>query len=69
MEALRQLINNEERYNELVMKITTIITNNYNVESMYVIDTIQVLINRMTNTFLVYSECEEIYDAIKNNLC
>lgn len=69
MEALRQLINNEEKYNELVMKITTIITNNYNVESIYVIDTIQVLINRMTNKFMLYNECEEIYNSIKNNLC
>jgi hypothetical protein len=66
MEELRTIVNSESQYNELIETIKNLIDNNKNIDNMYVIDSIQILINRTTNQFMLYSECEEIYFALSN---
>lgn len=66
MEELRNIVNSESQYNELIETIKNLIDNNKNIDNMYVIDSIQILINRTTNQFMLYSECEEIYFALSN---
>lgn len=66
MEELRTIVNSESQYNELIETIKNLIDNNKNIDSMYVIDSIQILIQRLTNQFILYSECEKIYFALSN---
>lgn len=68
MEELKSLIPSEEDYNDMIDSIKDLIINTYDVEEMYVIDAIQVLINRTTNKFILYSYCEDIFYSIKNDL-
>jgi hypothetical protein len=66
MEELRTIVNSESQYNELIETIKNLINNNKNIDNMYVIDSIQILIQRLTNQFILYSECENIYFALSN---
>lgn len=66
MEELRTIVKSESQYNELIETIKNLIDNNKNIDSMYVIDSIQILIQRLTNQFILYSGCEEIYFALSN---
>ncbi len=68
MEELKSLIPLEEDYNDMIDSIKDLIINTSDVEEMYVIDAIQVLINRTTNKFILYKDCEDIFYSIKNDL-
>lgn len=52
---------------ELMETIKDTIIKNHNKPNTYVIDMIQVLILRKTNQFLMYNECEEIFNIIGGN--
>lgn len=66
MEELRTIVKSESQYNEIIETIKNLIDNNKNIDNMYVIDSIQILIQRLTNHFILYSGCEEIYFALSN---
>ena len=51
----------------LIETIKDTIIKNHNKPNTYVIDMIQVLILRKTNQFLMYNECEEIFNIIGGN--
>lgn len=64
MERLKQIIKNDEFYYDTVNILTDLIMNNVKTEKSYTIDSIQIILYRLTNTFLLYEECEKIYDSI-----
>lgn len=45
--------------------IESLVTKNYNVEDSYIIDAMQMMIMRNTGKFILYTECEELFNKIK----
>ena len=48
----------------LIVEIKSLIMKNNNIPNIYVIDAIQMLIFYRTKEFIMYSECEEIYNNL-----
>lgn len=67
MEMLKQIVKTEEAYNTIIKLLSEVININKNTDKMYVIDSIQIIIHRITGVFMLYKDCEEIYFAILNN--
>lgn len=66
MERLKQIIKSEEVYNNTINTLTDLVLNNIQIDKTYTIDSIQIVLYRLTNTFLLYEDCERIYDDILN---
>ena len=71
-EYINKLIKNKlesnDDYTVLINNIKDVIMKNNNIPNTYVIDSIQMMIMRSTNKFLLYNDCEDIFFAIKKQL-
>jgi hypothetical protein len=65
---LQNKLESNNDYCKLATNINDAILNNNNIPNTYVIDLIQMMIMRATNTFLLYIDCEELFFAIKKQL-
>jgi hypothetical protein len=65
---LQNKLESNNDYCNLATNTNDAILNNNNIPNTYVIDLIQMMIMRATNTFLLYIDCEELFFTIKKQL-
>lgn len=65
---LQNKLESNNDYCKLATNINDAIINNNNIPNTYIIDLIQMMIMRSTNTFLLYIDCEELFFTIKKQL-
>lgn len=65
---LQNKLKTNNDYCKLATNINDVIINNNNIPNIYIIDLIQMMIMRSTNTFLLYIDCEELFFTIKKQL-
>ena len=65
---LQNKLKTNNDYCKLATNINDAIINNNNIPNTHIIDLIQMMIMRSTNTFLLYIDCEELFFTIKKQL-
>lgn len=65
---LQNKLKTNNDYCKLATNINDVIINNNNIPNTHIIDLIQMMIMRSTNTFLLYIDCEELFFTIKKQL-